>query len=260
MLDRWWAEAHPDSPLIRVADDLLILTRRELAERLYGELAQRVLSAGMQLKHTLVTAHHDLDAGQSAIWLGYRLSRRTDRLAVQLHDRFWDRLGESLALAWEEPTPTLSAQQVILGWAGQQGAAYDPAVLRDHYARITQTSRQAGFVEFPSIQEVHSRWHQAYLRWVRIRRETMVRLGRLGSADGSADRHCENAAVSGRRAATSPTDLPAQNTPARREVYLYCDGSCFDARGVGGWAWLLIEPISGLRQCGCDHDESTTNN
>ena len=260
MLDRWWAQAHPDSPLIRVADDLLILTRKEMAERLYGELAQRVLSAGMQLKHTLVTAHHELDSGQAATWLGYRLSQGTNRLTVQLHDRSWNRLGEHLALAWEEPTPTLSAQQGILGWVGQQGAAYDPAVLRDHYARITQTSRLAGFDEFPSLQEVHSRWHHAYLRWVRVRRETMVRLGRLGSADGSADRHCENAAIFGRRASTSQTDLRAQNTPARREVYLYCDGSCFGVRGVGGWAWLLIEPISELRQFDCGYDETTTNN
>ena len=116
-LDRWWGETYPDVPMIRVADDLLALCHRDEAEGCYGALAQRVQSFGMRLKHTLVTAHHDLEAGQSAIWLGFRLSHETNRLTVRLHDRSWDRLKEHLALVWEEPTPTLSAQQAILGWA-----------------------------------------------------------------------------------------------------------------------------------------------
>lgn len=41
MLDRWWADTFPNVPMLRVADDLLILTLTGEAESLYGYLAQR---------------------------------------------------------------------------------------------------------------------------------------------------------------------------------------------------------------------------
>jgi ribonuclease HI len=43
-------------------------------------------------------------------------------------------------------------------------------------------------------------------------------------------------------------------------VYLYCDGSCLEPGGVGGWAYLLVEPETGFRQTDADSHRRTTNN
>ncbi|MBI1348020.1 ribonuclease HI [bacterium] len=51
-----------------------------------------------------------------------------------------------------------------------------------------------------------------------------------------------------------------QSAPRRREVSLFCDGSCLGSRGVGAWAYLLIDRETGFQQWNRGADLDTTNN
>jgi len=53
---------------------------------------------------------------------------------------------------------------------------------------------------------------------------------------------------------------PSQLAPIRREVFLYADGSCTPPRGVGGWAYLIVEPETGYRYANADSHPRATNN
>ena len=66
-LDRPWRKHHADVPLIRVADDLLLLCRdRQAAERSYADLEMLLRPAGMPLKGTPQTTIQELNRGDSA--------------------------------------------------------------------------------------------------------------------------------------------------------------------------------------------------
>ena len=124
LLDRRWHHGHPDVPLLRAADDLLVLCQsREQAQEAYENLEQAVRQAGMALKGNPEGTIRDLAAGQEAHWLGYRLRKEGSDLRVSLTERSWYRLEEGLMLAHEEPDAPLAANRVILGWTNQQGAA-----------------------------------------------------------------------------------------------------------------------------------------
>ena len=71
LLDRRWQHAHPETPLLRAADDLLILCQsRGQAQAAYQELQQAVRQAGMALKGNPEGTIRELAAGQEAHWLG----------------------------------------------------------------------------------------------------------------------------------------------------------------------------------------------
>jgi hypothetical protein len=104
LLDTWWQQQFPDVPLLRWADDLLILpTAPEEADQLHTALEQRSREIGMPLKHSRLVAIRDLSAGAEMDWLGYGLSRGTSVLNVRITGKSWFRLEEHLQLAWEEP-------------------------------------------------------------------------------------------------------------------------------------------------------------
>jgi ribonuclease HI len=261
LLDRWWAEQFPEVPMLRVADDLLILLREDEVDGAYAQLEQRCRSIGMPLKHPRLSCVRNLASGQYVEWLGYSTRRGAQGVEVNLASKAWDKLEEHLCLAWEDPIPTLSAQESILGWIGQQGATYRRESVQEVYEGIVRCARVQGHDEVPGPEEVMSRWYGAYLRdWVRVRRDVRLQ-GCRGSAEGYASQHCSFATSTCRRGGERPMDAPPQEeAPARREVYLYCDGSCLEPGGVGGWAYLLVEPETGHRQTDADSHPRTSNN
>lgn len=257
-LDQWWRTAIPDSPLIRVADDILILSQEGDVERQYERLAQQVRSLGMQLKHNVGTALSNVGRGQPAVWLGYRIYRNGQRFGIQLQDRSWDRLAEHLELAHAGTWPALTAKKVISGWVAQQGAAYSEELADNFYARISETAQRAGFDEIPSAAETHMEWHRASLRWVRIRRRTNVCVGRSCAADGSADQLRNYLCPSIMSMDICDSIQSARGTPIRREVCLYCEGAFQNDSGIGGWGWLQFEMATDLTSSNSGFDAHTS--
>jgi len=76
-LDKIWRHRHRNIPLIRVADDLLLLCRcRQEAEQAYADLKELLRVAAMPLKGTPETTIRELGKGDSATWLGYQIRKR----------------------------------------------------------------------------------------------------------------------------------------------------------------------------------------
>lgn len=263
MLDIWWQRNLPQVPMLRVADDLLILaSTSEEATELHQRLAARGQEIGMPLKYREEAAIQDMQARKTTNWLGYRVARTGTGIQTEIAEKSWAKLEEHLQLTWEEPHPMLRARDTILGWIGQQGAAYQKDLVQRTYTGITRRALQYGFDEIPPKEEIASVWHQAHLRdWVN--RRTYLHTAGVTTtelAEGFAAQHFPTPACSGRSDEVRPTDVPPQQVPARRKVYLYCDGACLSPHGHGGWAYLIIEPETGWQDAVPDSARRTTNN
>ena len=191
VLDRPWAKAHPKWPLIRVADDLLILTPNRAEAREAREALERLLRpAGMPLKGTTETTVHDLSAGERVRWLGYELTRGDEDLQAHLPDDSpaWSKLADGLRLAHETSCAPLRAREMIVGWIAALGPSYDHVDRGAAHARITRMARELAYEEVPDGQEVEVLWADAHARWGRNRSAVRARMG--GCRGGRTGREC----------------------------------------------------------------------
>lgn len=261
-LDRPWLRDHPDNPLFRFADDLLILAHPDEVPSLYQALSQRTTAIGMPLKGTVQTSSCDLKSGQSLDWLGYQIRQEDSGLVARIGQRSWDKLVDHLQLAWEAPIPSLAANETILGWISQQGACYREAEMPTVYAEISRLSENQGLLEIPTHQELALLWSRAFDRdWIQARHDVSDWVSRSTQpADGFADQHSDTAAVSSRGRVANATGTTSQSAPRRREVILYCDGSYLRSEDVGAWAYISHDRESGCWQRNGGVEQNTTNN
>jgi ribonuclease HI len=259
MLDKRWSKLYPGEPLIRVADDLLVLCRDwETARQRYSALQGMLCSAGMALKGDWQRNIRDMRAGQKVTWLGYEMALDEEGLSVQLTEDGWEGLQEHLHLAQEEHDAPLLAWQSALDWIAQQGAAYRQEDVGQVHTGISLLMREEGYTEVPGRDQVEACWHRGYLRWARTLREALLRLHREPTA-GSAAQHVA-AALHGREGGTPVAGAPPTTFTLRREVSLFCDGACLSPSRTGGWAYVLVDPTRGEPVCRADSAPRTTNN
>jgi hypothetical protein len=169
-LDRVWD--HTQAPLIRTADDLLLLTANPQQAREHRSgLAQRLRSAAMPLRDASSSGCRDLERNEEIRWLGFRLCGPVSAPTIRIDEGQWRRLESALEEAQSAPWPAEVAEETILGWVNQLGACYrgedPPAVLQ----RLEQTARRCGFDEPPEPDELLRRWRAAYARWQRCQKE-----------------------------------------------------------------------------------------
>jgi retron-type reverse transcriptase/ribonuclease HI len=169
-LERQWAKKGlTDVPIIRVADDLLLLClTQEEAESAWGKLDSLLRKAGLSLKHGVGKSIVDLAQGESANWLGYRVWLGKHGLEAKIAKRAWGRLRQYLELAHEKPDSPLRAIDVINGWIDQLGPCYSRVNLSRECARMQKLAAEYGFDEIPSRSALRFRWLQAHLRWKRL--------------------------------------------------------------------------------------------
>lgn len=182
-LDRVWRKRHPDIPLIRYADDVLLLCA-DSAEAVAAEadLRQIVLSAGMHLKAPADEAIQDLSGGQTTTWMGFRAYREADnKLAIELAPAAWARLRGALRRAHERQNSQLVARQIVRGWLH----AYAPCYIHEDAGRvcrrIVRTGARIGYEEIPSLDELEHLWRLAHARWDRMRKRVRRQLRHVHS-------------------------------------------------------------------------------
>ena len=117
-LDWPWHERSPDLPLIRYADDLLVLCRTVEEARTPTDCWRtRATVIGTPLKGAADTSIFDWKAGASAEWLGYRVGVERGTPGVWVGERAWGKL------AWIWPRPT-SCRPRRSGRPGSSGAGW----------------------------------------------------------------------------------------------------------------------------------------
>lgn len=181
VLDRPWEKAYPDLPMIRVADDILLLCRdRGEAQRAREGLERLLRPAGMPLKGTPESTIRDLGDGESARWLGYDLTRGKDGVEAHLPDDSpcWEKLTEHLRLAHDHPRAPMRAYEGIVGWVGALGPCFEHVDRGKAYARIVEIASGLAFEEVPTREKVEDIWSKAHGRWEGQRTEA----GKAGQA------------------------------------------------------------------------------
>jgi hypothetical protein len=169
-LDRKWRRQHPDIPLLRYADDLLLLCRSEVeARRAYRALADLLRPAGMLLKESLEEAVRPLTADQPAHWMGFQIEKDRQELRVCLTEEAWWKLTESISLTHEEPNSPIRVNQLIAGWVSQKGPCYRFLDYNAAYARIAAIAQEQAFDEIASHVELKRLWQRAWARWGKMR-------------------------------------------------------------------------------------------
>jgi hypothetical protein len=177
LLDSWWLAEFPDVPLIRVADDLLVLAASHAEARaFYGCLCDRLVSIGMEAKHGWDLAVHDLGGRAHADWLGYRLRRGDGGLVVEIAPAAWSTLELHLGEAHKRPGSPVRAQETVRAWLDQLGPAHAHARRPDVYGRVARLARDAAFEELPGVRELDAVWQSAARRWDDVRRQTVLAL------------------------------------------------------------------------------------
>lgn len=172
VLDWPWRRNHPKWPLVRVADDLLVLGKGQKAAcDAHTELRRLLLPAGLPLKESLGTAVTNLASGKPASWLGLRLSKADGKLAIQIAEPSWTRLNEQLAKAHSKPQPSLRAVLIIRGWLSQRGPCYSQSVRDEVVNRIELIARSNGFDEIPGASSWRQLFQCAYARWKKLQKQ-----------------------------------------------------------------------------------------
>lgn len=175
-LDEPWRKTWPKVPMIRVADDILLMCRSlEEASQACVGLESLLQPANMPLKYSPENSMHDLRAGDSVTWLGFKIRMGEGGLRATIAKRLWARLDEYLMLAHEKPDSAIRATATINGFVDQLGPCY-PFIKRSRfYETLTSLAAKQGFDEIPSRDAVVARWRRAYRRWCDIRDEVRDR-------------------------------------------------------------------------------------
>jgi hypothetical protein len=168
-LDRPWRQRRGPVPLLRVADDLLVLCRgmRE-AQKAQVQLRRLLDPAGMHLREEPTETAHDLDLGESVDWLGLEI--RWDRgLRFEIANQSWTRLEDLLALSHTKADAPLRASLTVRQWLYQRGPCY-PCSDRDAVCeRVVELAREQAFDEVPSPSALRQGWRRAHDRWCELR-------------------------------------------------------------------------------------------
>jgi hypothetical protein len=170
-LDRPWHKLRPDVPLIRYADDILLICRNSReAKSAYDELASLLSPSRMILRDRRDDAIRCLSPERPALWLGFRIERGAKGLDFMLTEESWFSLAEQIGLAHEQPNSPIRAFQTIWGWVFQQGPCYS-TVDNCVYERIANIAGKCRFDEIPGQHELMDLWRRAYHVWRKIRKE-----------------------------------------------------------------------------------------
>ena len=129
-LDRPWRKRHPDVPLVRYLDDVLVLCRAgDDVSGVQQDLLNMLRTCGMSAKPVSAENRCDLVAGESISWLGYeiRLGQSGLEFRLPLHNgrlEWLERLHEKFSLVHAGSHAHLVAWRAVEGLADQLGPVF----------------------------------------------------------------------------------------------------------------------------------------
>jgi hypothetical protein len=169
-LDRPWRESHPSIPLLRFADDILVLcaSKREAREA-YTALVRLLQAAGFAVKESLDAAVKFVAKGEPVKWMGYGIRGSGDGLAYTVTADAWDNLRDALSAAHAKPNSPIAAVRSIAGWVGDKGPCYPHTHLDRAYDRVRRSATEQAFEEIPDRDEWNELWQAGYEGWLGVR-------------------------------------------------------------------------------------------
>ncbi len=169
-LDRPWQQKCPRLPLIRVADDLLILCKTECqAVEAYDELRASAFAPRDALEGVPPRIGRELWQWRLRDLVGLQNLQAQPRAC--LHDgqpRLEELAGAPRNLAHTKSDAPLRAVQTIKLWLSQKGPAYKASDREKVAQWITERTHALGFQEIPSSKKLIEFWQRAYARWAKL--------------------------------------------------------------------------------------------
>jgi retron-type reverse transcriptase len=169
LLDTPWRRRHPETPLVRYVDDLLVLGRsRREAKAAYDDLRELLHAAGFVLKGSKSVSIVNLKR-QPVGWLGFRFQRPADRLEIRLGDEAWEDLTQRLARLHNMPDAPLRADELLCSWIFQRGPTYRFEDCRATIERVMRLARSLALDEIPSRRTLRAVWKhgsERFRRWL----------------------------------------------------------------------------------------------
>ena len=187
-LDRPWRRAHPETPLLRYMDDLLVACRPgDDASSMYNDLTRLLGNAALTLKGSSQNSIRDLRQGTEVSWLGCLLTSGSERLQIRLAIDDCPRslensLQERLPLLHYAPDAAHLAWHTIRGMLDQAGPCYCDTDRRAAYRTVVRVGGEYAFEELPTEREFLRWWRASYARWCRLRDTIAVEHGFSASA------------------------------------------------------------------------------
>ncbi|MFM8270779.1 MAG: reverse transcriptase domain-containing protein [Gemmata sp.] len=178
VLDRKWRVLHPKIPLLRFADDILLLCKTEKqAHDAYTSLSKLLAEAGFELKETAEDAIKRVVENESVKWMGYGIRGTADGLAYKVTVDAWDSLHEAFVAAHSKPNSPIAALRSLAGWVADKGPCYPHTHFDWAYDRIRLMAVEQGFEEIPSRDELKGLWQRGYARWCKLQKSVAVSRG-----------------------------------------------------------------------------------
>jgi len=172
LLDRKWRTQHPELPLLRFADDILVMCRTpNRARKAYAALTTLIRDAGLELKEPLEQAVKRVSRGDELVWMGFGIRRSGYGLAYTVTEDAWAGLREKLESAHLKPLTPLAALATLRGWIADKGPCFPHADTKRAAERISELAKAQGFEEMPEAYEITAYWQRAYARWCKLRRK-----------------------------------------------------------------------------------------
>ncbi|QJW93130.1 reverse transcriptase domain-containing protein [Frigoriglobus tundricola] len=181
--DHAWQRDHPGTPLIRFADDLLGLCRTpEEAANARVRLEHYLVPAGFTLKPAQKPISA-LEAGGTADWLGFAISKPGRGLAAGITARAWKSLEQQLALAHSKANAQSRAIEITKQWLIQRSPCYRWSDRDEVCEMVVTLAKKYAFAEVPASGKLKRYWKGAADRC------RSARCCRWGSRPGSPARH-----------------------------------------------------------------------
>jgi group II intron reverse transcriptase/maturase len=175
-LDRQWRKQCPDIPLVRVADDILLLCRTE-AEALQAQqtLRSMLTPAGLQLKGNSKSTRRNLAAGEAAVWLGLLATCNEKQLIFEVAERGWNKLRDNLAVVALEYNPEVRACNVIEGWVAQAVACGVTVDIEEASEIIIDELYELDLQRITHPEAIRRLWNRDNSLWDKVRKNVETR-------------------------------------------------------------------------------------
>ena len=170
-LDRVWKTLHPNVPLLRYADDLLVLGRTLKEAKSYQAALVSILEpTGLQIKlpkkQKPVTR---VASEKGAKWLGFKLRLDDGVLQTRMTSQALERLRARLRSMHEKPNAPVRANAMIKGWLNQMGPCYDFSDKKEVLLQLRTIAADEGFDELPRDKKMMKWWRTPKTLWNQIK-------------------------------------------------------------------------------------------
>lgn len=166
-LDIKWANKFPETPLIRYADDILLLcaTKQE-ARKARKNLEDMLRPTGMILKGSCEQDISRVLKTKPVDWLGFNIYGDGKRLSFDFSERSWWQLEDKLTTAIREEWSEKEIQELFRGWVAHYGPAFSEQNIKLYDKKMKLLEKKLGR-SLPTGEQMSLKWKAGNIRWMK---------------------------------------------------------------------------------------------